>query len=497
MLPGLVWASGLDGAVGYFNKSCLEEEQGENWTHGIHSDDLERRVAAFKEAVSTRSRFRIEYRLRHHDGSYRWIADEGGPVSDDNGNLTGFVGCCVELEKPFGDGKVDAANAAAADRQGHGDALPILAGIMAHEFNNLLTPIFLNLSMAQSQLNGYTDEVLEEVKRRLFETEAAALRAKELSTHLLAFGKGGNPVKKSVEPIELVETAIAKALEGGTIAATFTHAADLQQIDVDRAQFDSVIERIVANAVDAMPSGGEIHVSTELVEIPDPELKRLREPQFCIRIEDEGPGIRFDVGDRIFDPYFSTRPGAEGLGLTTAQAVVRNHSGDMVTDPESGNGATFMIYFPVAAAPAENHEQGTEAAAAAASKTVQGQGHILIMDDEDLVRSNVAAILKAYGYEVEMARDGAEALELYTKARESNNSIDCALMDLTIHGGMGGKEAVGRLRLIDSDAKAVVCSGHSNDLIMDKFQMYGFRGAIKKPFHPDELNRLLQKLIHS
>ncbi len=160
VLPGLVWASGPDGVVTYFNKSWLEfrgrrleEEQGEGWTHGIHSDDLEKRVQGFKEAVSTRSRYRMEYRLRHRDGTYRWIADEGGPVSDDSGRLTGFVGCCVEIERPFGDGKIEAANAAAVDRQGHTDALPILAGIMAHEFNNLLTPILLNLSMAQSQLN--------------------------------------------------------------------------------------------------------------------------------------------------------------------------------------------------------------------------------------------------------------------------------------------------------------------------------------------------------
>ncbi len=299
-----------------------------------------------------------------------------------------------------------------------------------------------------------------------------------------------------MDPKELVEAAVTRAIGGSKITAVFEHGANLRQLDVDRGQFDSVMERVIANAIDAMPSGGAVRVITEFVEKPDPNLNRLRGPQIWFRIEDEGPGIRFDVGNKIFDPYFSTRPGAEGLGLTTAQAIVRNHSGEMIVDPESSGGAAFKIFLPVAAAPAEQNPRSTEAGPAK-TKVVRGQGRVLIMDDEDLVRSSVSAILKAYGYEVETARDGAEALDLYTKARDSDNPIDCALMDLTIHGGMGGKEAVGRLRMIDPDAKAVVCSGHSNDLIMDKFQMYGFRGAIKKPFEPDELNRLLQKLIHS
>ncbi len=499
LLPGLIWACAPDGVCSYFNKGWLEfrgrtldQEQGDGWMQGIHSEDVEGRKRVFEQAFRARQPFHAEYRLRHRDGSYRRVADEAGPVFDEQGELTGFVGCCVEIRGASEGG--DAGSTKGVRRPKDVEALPVLAGIMAHEFNNLLTPILLNLSMAQSQLSGYRDDLLEEVARRLFETEAAAIRAKELSTYLLAFGKGGNPVKQIVDPVELIEGAVGNALSGSGVSAAFSHSNDLRRLDVDRGQFDAVIDRIVANALEAMPFGGVVRVSTAFLEkITDPALKRLHGPQICFRIEDEGPGIRFDVVDRIFDPYFSTRPGAEGLGLTTAQAIVRNHSGEIVAESETGHGAIFKIYLPVAAAPAEQPRES----APARTTGVRGRGRVLVMDDEDLVRSSVAAILKAYGYEVETARDGVEAIDAYVKAREANNPIDCALMDLTIHGGMGGKEAVGRLRQIDPDAKAIVCSGHSNDLIMDKFGMYGFRGAIKKPFQPDELNRLLQELIHS
>lgn len=622
-LPGLVWGSGTDSLCNYFNARwleftgrSLEEELGNGWVRGVHPDDKERRMDLYRHSFASRKAFRIEYRLRHKEGDYRWITDEGTPVFNAAGEFTGFLGCCLALAEPEtgrengeGDNRRSGTKSSTASQgafrtgpdgrchyidewwtsatgmepeeslgagwlqalhpddyeaarekfqtsfrqreaftiecrlvnrdgevtnvvfQGHPvvdeggvltgceatvsslaerkpprkqaprtskvEALNVLAGSIAHDFNNQLTPILLNLSMAQSQLEMESGEIIEEVRHRLQESEDAALRAKTLANRLLAFGQGGNPVKQILSLKGLTEDAVRETLAGTNSTANFSIPDDLWLANIDPDHFKEVIAGLVTNAVEAMPAGGNVHVSAcNLSKVDQPKLANLKGPHICLRVEDEGNGVRFDITERIFDPYFSTKRQGAGLGLPTAQAIIRNHGGDIILDNDSGLGATFLIYLPVA--PSDSAKDASMAKIGDRGRGPgKGKGRVLIMDDEALVRSSLSAMLKAYGYEVETANDGAEAIEKYTQARDGNNPIDCALMDLTIHGGMGGKEAIGRLTKIDPDATAVVCSGYSNDLIMDNFRNYGFKGAIQKPFHPDQLNRLLQELIPS
>ena len=207
-----------------------------------------------------------------------------------------------------------------------------------------------------------------------------------------------------------------------------------------------------------------------------------------ITITDEGTGISSKYMDKIFDPYFSTKQKGSGLGLTTAYSIVKNHNGHISVESQLGVGTTFHIYFP--AAEAEVPGDTTETA-----KPARGQGMVLVMDDDEMVRKVLNEMLSHLGYEADFAIDGSKAIEKFIKARESGRPFDAMILDLTIPGNLGGKETMGKLLEIDPQVKAIVSSGYSDAPIMAEFQKYGFSGVITKPYRVAELSKILQRVI--
>jgi len=217
---------------------------------------------------------------------------------------------------------------------------------------------------------------------------------------------------------------------------------------------------------------------------------QVKENQVAISIMDHGIGIPKEHLSKIFDPYFTTKQSGSGLGLSTAYSIVKKHGGHLAVESELGIGTTFHIHLPAAeeTAPLRNTNE---------ERFSSGKGKILVMDDEEAVRDVAREMLESFGYTVALARDGEEAISIYRQAMAAGKPLDTVLMDLTIPGGMGGKEAILRILDIDPDAKGIVCSGYSNDPIMSSYRKYGFRGVIQKPYGLKQLSDTIRDVISS
>ncbi len=239
-----------------------------------------------------------------------------------------------------------------------------------------------------------------------------------------------------------------------------------------------------------MPDGGKVEVSAVNLELPAGSIASLSAGQYVkISIRDLGVGIRPENLPRIFDPYFSTRKHARGLGLASAYSVVRKHDGQILVDSRVGHGSAFHIYLPASFKPEPAPSTDAD------SKRLRGHGRILVMDDEADILTLVREMLRMLGYEVETARDGVEALDRYQQARITGAPFAAVIMDLTVPDGMGGKEAIRKLRELDPDVRAIVSSGYSYDPVMASFREYGFTGVIPKPYLMEDLGRVLQEVL--
>ncbi len=363
------------------------------------------------------------------------------------------------------------------------ESLGVLAGGIAHDFNNLLTGVLGNIEMARMFLKPE-----EKAFKRLVEAEKASLRAKDLTQQLLTFSRGGAPVRKTLAIIGLLRGSVEFSLRGSNVTCTFSLPDDLWPVDADEGQINQVINNLVINAVQAMPAGGVIEVSGENIpagRIEEPGLNKGRYIKITVR--DYGQGIPLEHLNRIFDPYFTTKKTGSGLGLTTVFSIVKKHEGFIRVESKLGKGTAFHLYLPAAgAAPptAAEHIEGR-----------RGKGKILIMDDEEVIRDVSGEMLREMGYAVETARDGAEALSLYHTAKDSGRPFDAVIMDLTVAGGMGGKQAVEELLAMDPSARAVVSSGYSSDPVMADYRKYGFRAVVTKPYKMDDLCRTIEQVI--
>jgi CheY-like chemotaxis protein len=208
-----------------------------------------------------------------------------------------------------------------------------------------------------------------------------------------------------------------------------------------------------------------------------------------ITVEDHGCGIPHENLGRIFDPYFTTKSQGSGLGLASVYSIVKRHGGTVEVSTSVGVGSSFSIYLP--ASPCKRPE------AAAIKKSVGSVtgGRILIMDDEDFIREIATEIMQFQGYDTEVCADGREAVERFREARERNASFACVILDLTVPGGMGGREAASLILKIDPDAVLLVSSGYSNDPVIADYRHYGFSGAISKPFDAGTLAEEIERLI--
>jgi two-component system, cell cycle sensor histidine kinase and response regulator CckA len=307
-----------------------------------------------------------------------------------------------------------------------------------------------------------------------------------LASQLLAFGKGGAPVRRPAPLAGVVTDAVDLARAGAQVTIDLAIVGDLFPAEIDIEQISHALHNILLNAREAMREGGIIEVRAENV-VSDADSLPLRSGRYVmISVRDHGCGIAAEVLPHIFDPYFTTKQSGSGLGLATAHAIIAKHEGYITVQSMFGVGTTFSVYLPACAA-----AQPAEFAIGQDLQT--GSGRILVMDDEEALRKLLAQILERLGYEVECARDGSEAIELYQRAKDSGRCFDAVLLDLTIPGGMGGKEVAARLREVDDSVILIVSSGYSDTPIMSEFRRYGFDDVISKPWSPLQLSQVLRR----
>jgi PAS domain S-box-containing protein len=364
------------------------------------------------------------------------------------------------------------------------ESLSILAGGLAHDFNNLLTAVLGNISLAK--LDTRPDDITYE---RLAAAEKATSRAQKLTQQLLTFSQGGAPLKKILSVRRVIEESVDFAISGSKSRCEIEIPDSLWPIEADEGQLWQVIHNLIVNADEAMPDGGTISISAENLTLAEKGIP-LALPAgdyIVLAVSDTGPGIPADNFQKIFDPYFTTKRNRSGLGLATSYSVIGRHGGRITVESALGSGSTFHLYLP-ACKDAACMKQAEETPA------VRGSGRVLIMDDEEMIRDVAGKILSRIGYEVESARDGAEAIELYEKAEKKGRPFDAVIMDLTIPGGMGGKETIRKLLAIDPGVKAIVSSGYSSDPIMAEFKSYGFSGVVAKPYTIKTLTEAVNKI---
>jgi len=287
----------------------------------------------------------------------------------------------------------------------------------------------------------------------------------------------------------LIKTSADFALRGSNVKNEFSISKDLYQVDIDEGQISQVINNLVINADQAMPEGGTIYLKAENTSIDkDGGLPLEKGNYIQISIQDQGIGISKEHLPKIFDPYFTTKQKGSGLGLATCYSIIKNHDGLITAESELGNKTIFYIYLPASEKPIAKKKKPK-------SKSISGKGKVLIMDDEDDFREIAFKLLSDFGYEVELAKDGSEAIELYERAKKTSQNFDVIVMDLTIPGGVGGKEAMEKLIEIDPHVKAIVSSGYHSNPVMANYKNYGFKAVLPKPYQFSKLNELLHAVI--
>ncbi|MFX1520780.1 MAG: PAS domain S-box protein [Promethearchaeota archaeon] len=365
------------------------------------------------------------------------------------------------------------------------ESLGILAGGIAHDFNNILTGILGNIALVKMYA-PFGDKVL----KRLNEAEKATMRARDLTQQLLTFSKGGAPIKKTASIEELLRDTAVFTLSGSKVKCNFYLPEDLWSVDVDEGQISQVINNLVINADQAMPEGGIIKIIAENVTVCAEDILPLQKGNYIkITIEDQGIGIPKEHLQKIFDPYFTTKHKGSGLGLTIAYSIIKNHDGHITVDSKLGVGSTFSIHLPAAQKQIPKKKE-------AEKRPVAGKGRIMVMDDDEIIRVALGEILHYLGYQVEFTKNGEEAIALYKNVKDSEQSFDAVILDLTIRGGIGGRETIKELIEIDPDVKAIVSSGYSTDPVMADFRNYGFSGVVAKPYNIKELSETLHRIIN-
>jgi two-component system, cell cycle sensor histidine kinase and response regulator CckA len=367
------------------------------------------------------------------------------------------------------------------------ESLGTLAGGIAHDLNNILTVISGNIGLAQIEAPSDCGSLLSFLSR----AGQAAQHAAHLSSQLLTFSKGGAPLKKVVSVAQLLEQSAEFSLYGSNLRADLDIAQNLWKAEVDAGQIEQVMNALMINARDAMPHGGTVRVSAKNVEIDDRDATLLAAGNYVkVAITDRGNGVPEDLTTKIFDPYFTTKPAASGLGLAISYSIVKKHGGLLHLESSSADGSTFAFYLPAST--------GKVAApnAPATDKPFRfNHQRILVMDDEAAIRELTSQLLSTLGYEVTAVPDGLEAVRTYERALRQGEQFEAVILDATVRGGMGGVATIERLRGMDPHVNAIICSGYSDEAALSEFLAYGFRGALPKPFTRGELADALQRTL--
>lgn len=439
----------------------------------LHPDDEEPVYEILRQAME-KSGITVpipNFRVRHHDG--RWVNLEGVVTNmQDVPGVKGVVLNCRDVTelKRMEEG---------LHRMQKLESVGLLAGGIAHDFNNLLTVILGNLAV------GKLAEGREKLVNALTEAEKAVLSARDLTQQLLTFARGGAPVKETASIKQIIKDSAGFSLRGSNVSLELDFQEDLFPVDVDRGQVSQVIHNLAINADQAMPGGGTIAIRGVNTVISEGNVYNLTPGKYIrIEVRDQGKGIDPLHKEKVFDPYFTTKSKGSGLGLSIVYSIIKKHNGFVDFRSQLGKGTTFCIYLPASEGEIPEIPEEMEA--------VRGEGKVLVVDDEESIREVACLLLETLGYIVTTARSGEEAIDICKR-----ESFDVVIMDLTIPGGMGGKDAAREIRQFDKNIKLIVSSGYSNDPVMARYNDYGFDAVLMKPYKIERVSEAMHRLLKS
>ena len=433
-----------------------------------------------------------------------WIAKDGGlistivspkPVYDDNGEFAGFLGIVTDvtdLKKANAEKELAQAQLLQSQKM---EAIGMLAGGVAHDFNNYLTTI-----LGSVDLIGINQNLPEKLKKHIHQIRNAAQLSAALTRQLLAFGRR-QMLEKTAINLNAIVSNIEKMLErliGENIELRIRLAPDLKPINADFGQMEQIVMNLAVNARDAMPEGGYLRLKTENIVIDEDYCHHVTDaaPGEFIRltVEDSGAGMSREMMDKIFDPFFSTKgPGhGTGLGLSVVYGVVRQHQGWINVYSEPGHGTIFKIYLPISKEPphpAKIDETGVQKPEILLSHGKQER--ILLVEDQEEVREVIVTALTESGYIVQAAATIAEAREYMTRA---GNEFDLLFTDVILPDG-NGIEFAEQAIAINPEIKILISSGYTEEKSRsDTIDRNGFH-FLQKPYPLANLFDTLRRIL--
>ncbi|MBE7413001.1 MAG: PAS domain S-box protein [Leptospiraceae bacterium] len=415
--------------------------------------------------------------LISRNGTERVIADSGSPIRNQKSEIIGVVLVFRDMTEKH---KMQTT----IQRSAKLDSLGVLAGGIAHDFNNLLSGIYGNIDLALENSNdkrniAYLNKAIGTIDR-----------AKGLTSQLLTFAKGGSPAREITQIVPFLKKTILFALSGSNVSCLFQIEEGLWNCNIDKHQIAQVFDNIVINAKQAMPFGGKIEVIAENIKIAEKKgnLEIELGEYVKISIKDYGHGMSKKTLSKIFDPYYTTKEGGHGLGLATCYSIINKHEGSIDVESEVGVGSIFHIYLPAEKSiKSEKKLQDDESKPDA--------GVILILEDEDTLGEIMTYMIGSLGYTVICKKDGQEIIDYFQNDLNRDRKIKGMILDITIPGGMGGKEVIPVIRKLDQIIPVFIISGYTEDMVMTNPWGYGFTASISKPFTKRELSDILSKYV--
>jgi PAS domain S-box-containing protein len=455
----------------------------ERWADRIHPEDRRPTVDSLRDAVASGRRdWSAEYRFLRKDGTYAHVLDRGRVLHDASGTPVRMVGGMRDVSER----KALEAQVMRAQRM---ESIGTLAGGIAHDLNNVLAPILLAssvLRLGESDLKRRAD--LDTIQR-------CARRGADMVQKLLAFARGGDEQRTSVVPADIVRDV--RAIVGESFPKKIRLSVELPDdpwhIRADPTQMHQLLMNLCVNARDAMPDGGDLSIAVEHVVLDDVyagmHVETRPGPYVLLRVEDTGVGMRPETVERIFDPFFTTKEVGQGtgLGLSTAHSIVRSHGGFIHVYSEPGRGSRFKVYLPADLSPGEVAATSDEQAA-----LPRGRGElVLVVDDEEPVRTVTSRTLERFGYRTIVASNGAEAISAFVR---NQGEIAVVLTDMTMPV-LDGPSTIIALKAIDPEVRIIASSGLGANGQLATSTHPGVRHFVPKPYTADVLLRVLRKVL--
>jgi PAS domain S-box-containing protein len=487
--PVMIWRSGPDKLCDWFNKPWLqfvgrtmEQEVGNGWAENVHAEDFDRCLSIYVTSFDARERFSMIYRLRRSDGVYREILDNGAPFYR-GGDFAGYFGSCIDVT----DQRATEAQLRQAQKM---EALGKLTGGVAHDFNNLLQVIGGNLEMLAVEI-GDDDRL----NRRLETALQAVWRGSKLASQLLAFARRQPLLPKVVNLGRLIRNAddmLRRAL-GEAIEIETVIASGLWNTMVDPVQVETALLNLAINARDAMSGAGKLTIEADNAFLDDNYAARHAEvapgQYVMIAITDTGSGIAPEIIERVFDPFFTTKPEGEGtgLGLSMVHGFVKQSGGHIKIYSQAGDGTSVRIYLPRTR---QSEDIPTDVATA---RITRGSETILLVEDDDDVRTTTAEMLSELGYSVLRAKDADNALVII----ESGATIDMLFTDIVMPGTLRAPELARKAKEKIPGIAVLFTSGYADNAIVHGGRLDDGINLISKPYAREELGRKLRNVLRN